>query len=124
MQRIAQHSDIRLTAETYTDEGLLPMAEAIRSLPALLGLEAGAMTRAATGTDGPVDCAKTVSENGPNGSQPGKTRRHGPSGRTAQMDNQAALGTPGHHIRKNLKAPRSGPSQMRSRVDSRGARVG
>lgn len=34
-QRIMRHRDIRLTAETYCDEGLLPLSEAMRSLPSL-----------------------------------------------------------------------------------------
>lgn len=54
-QRIMRHRDIRLTAETYTDEGLLPLADAMRSLPALMDLPERVALRA-TGTD----CDKTV----------------------------------------------------------------
>lgn len=35
-QRIMRHRDIRLTAEVYTDEGLLPLAAAMRSLPSIV----------------------------------------------------------------------------------------
>ena len=34
-QRIMRHRDIRLTAQTYTDEALLPLAAAMASLPSL-----------------------------------------------------------------------------------------
>jgi len=34
-QRILRHRDIRLTAEVYTDEGLLPLAAAMRELPTM-----------------------------------------------------------------------------------------
>ena len=34
-QRIMRHRDIRLTAEVYTDEGLLPLAAAMGALPSL-----------------------------------------------------------------------------------------
>ncbi len=59
-QRIMRHRDIRLTAETYQDEALLPLAKSMESLPVLsIGNEACAEQRtelalAATGTDGPV----------------------------------------------------------------------
>ena len=33
---IMRHSDMRLTAKTYTDAGLLPMADAVLSLPSLV----------------------------------------------------------------------------------------
>lgn len=36
-QRIMRHRDIRLTAEVYLDEGLLPLAAAMHALPALTG---------------------------------------------------------------------------------------
>ncbi|UCD76077.1 MAG: site-specific integrase [Phycisphaerales bacterium] len=35
-QRIMRHRDVRLTAETYTDEGLLPLAASMRGLPDLV----------------------------------------------------------------------------------------
>lgn len=34
-QRIMRHRDIRLTAEVYTDEGMLPLAAGVRELPSL-----------------------------------------------------------------------------------------
>ena len=34
-QRILRHRDIRLTAETYQDEAMLPLAGAMATLPAL-----------------------------------------------------------------------------------------
>jgi hypothetical protein len=36
-QRIMRHRDIRLTAQVYTDEALLPLAAAMATLPALSG---------------------------------------------------------------------------------------
>jgi integrase len=38
-QRIMRHRDIRLTAEVYTDEGLLPLSAAMASLPSLSNSE-------------------------------------------------------------------------------------
>ncbi|HYE02011.1 MAG TPA: tyrosine-type recombinase/integrase [Phycisphaerales bacterium] len=38
-QRIMRHRDIRLTAEVYTDEGPLPLAAAVRSLPSVGGAD-------------------------------------------------------------------------------------
>jgi hypothetical protein len=32
---IMRHSDMRLTAKTYTDAGLLPVADAVLKLPSL-----------------------------------------------------------------------------------------
>jgi hypothetical protein len=32
-QRIMRHRDIKLTAEVYTDEGLLPLSAAMHALP-------------------------------------------------------------------------------------------
>jgi integrase len=48
-QRIMRHRDIRLTAEVYTDEGLLPLAAAMRELPVLGGeaLRSDRMVRSA-----------------------------------------------------------------------------
>jgi hypothetical protein len=37
---IMRHSDIRLTAKTFTDMGLLPTADAVLDLPSLLGKKA------------------------------------------------------------------------------------
>jgi integrase len=34
-QRIMRHKDIKLTADVYTDEGLLPLAHSMRALPAM-----------------------------------------------------------------------------------------
>lgn len=63
-QRIMRHRDIRLTAEVYTDEGLLPLAAGIKALPSLIdapSTETGQL--AATGTDAVAplpDCASSV----------------------------------------------------------------
>lgn len=38
-QRIMRHRDIRLTAEVYTDEGLLPLSAAMAALPSLTSAE-------------------------------------------------------------------------------------
>jgi integrase len=35
-QKIMRHRDIRLTAEVYTDEGLLPLSSAMAALPSLI----------------------------------------------------------------------------------------
>jgi len=55
-QRLMRHRDIRLTAQTYTDEGLLPLASAMQALPVLVDTVCEAHELAATGTE----CAKTV----------------------------------------------------------------
>jgi integrase len=52
--RIMRHSDVRLTAQTYTDEGLLPLGEAMKSLPALVEPKAEPVVMQATGTDNAV----------------------------------------------------------------------
>jgi integrase len=46
-QRVMRHSDIRLTAQHYCDEGMLPMAEAVRELP-VLSLTGGAKSKRRT----------------------------------------------------------------------------
>src|SRR5439155_4976937 len=52
-QKLARHSDIRLTMNVYTHAQLHDLAGAVEGLPALLATsERGAMTLAATGTDG------------------------------------------------------------------------
>jgi integrase len=81
-QRIMRHRDIRLTAEVYTDEGLLPLAAGIKALPSLIdgpSPEAGAL--ATTGTDAvaPIpDCAKSVLDGRHCAAQSGTPVRVGP----------------------------------------------
>ena len=54
-QRIMRHRDIRLTADVYTDEGLLPLGAAMRSLPSIVptspSKSASSQCAKATGTD-------------------------------------------------------------------------
>ncbi len=79
-QRIMRHRDIRLTAEVYTDEGLLPLAAGIKALPALIPPTLDAGELAATGTDAAVptsDCAQSVSARGPRLAQSGTGVRVG-----------------------------------------------
>ncbi len=73
---IMRHSDIKLTTKTYTDAGLLPVSDAITSLPSLgakrdLGEESGLKTRTQIGT-------QTMVRRGPDGS--------GPDRKTAKND--------------------------------------
>lgn len=69
--RIMRHRDIRLTLEAYTDEGLLPVAGALRALPSLVGADLSLGNR---GTHG----AKNVPTSGPDGAFPG-TRAASPA---------------------------------------------
>lgn len=98
-QRIMRHRDIRLTAETYTDEALLPMAAAMLALPALAMETAAPMMLAATGTD----CVKNVPNTGPVGAQTGMERGNGSAVKSAQLVVRTQLGTPGHSHRKAAK---------------------
>lgn len=91
-QRIMRHRDIRLTAETYTDEGLLPLASAMRALPVLMDATVEENELAATGTD----CAKTVPNQGHCAAQSGKVVRGGKAPGLFQVANQSALGNAGH----------------------------
>jgi integrase len=43
-QRIMRHRDVRLTMEAYCDEGLLPLASAMNSLPSMTGASSGEPT--------------------------------------------------------------------------------
>jgi len=47
-QRIMRHRDIKLTAEVYTDEGLLPLHAAMQALPRLSGCAIGGAAKLAT----------------------------------------------------------------------------
>ena len=40
VMELLRHSDMRLTAKTYTDAGMLPTGDAVRRLPSLLGTDA------------------------------------------------------------------------------------
>ncbi len=76
-QRIMRHRDIRLTAEVYCDEALLPMVEAMRALPALAGGVAEPVVLRATGTDGKAVVPETVPFVWHNGSPAGTSVRVG-----------------------------------------------
>ncbi len=94
-QRVMRHRDIRLTAETYTDEALLPMAAAMKSLPAMdVNMTAPVMLRA-TGTDG-----KCVPDFVPFArhkvAQAGNGVRVSTSASAAQVSIGARVGTLGH----------------------------
>lgn len=56
-QRIMRHRDIRLTAEVYTDEALLPLTAAMGSLPTLSAPPAAAPTPAAQPATGSLGLA-------------------------------------------------------------------
>jgi len=90
-QRIMRHRDIRLTAENYTDEGLLPLAASMRSLPSLIGI-ADPMELKATGTD----CAKTVPKLGTLGHNRAQSRVRVVGADSSERQRPASLGTSGH----------------------------
>lgn len=70
-QRVLRHRDIRLTMQAYTDDALLPVAAAMRTLPSLTG---DADSLGFVGTNG----AKNVPTSGLNGARRG-TRATGAS---------------------------------------------
>ncbi|MFO0832011.1 MAG: site-specific integrase [Phycisphaerales bacterium] len=92
-QRMMRHSDIRLTADVYTDEALLPLAAAMRSLPVFSpsnggipkweGVQAGAsatgLEESAPGVAESVPtCAEIVSHSSHTGAHPVKVKNKKP----------------------------------------------
>lgn len=85
-QQIMRHRDIRLTAQVYTDEALLPLAAAMRALPVPSCATSMSMTRSATGVHrrprenrpavpGSVpDCAQNVAPGRRAGANAGKSK--------------------------------------------------
>lgn len=110
-QRIMRHRDIRLTAETYTDEALLSMVEAMRALPAMTAPAVEVVDAKATGTDGGKAVPDFVPFEGHKVAQTGNPRSHTPVPKRTEVPVGSPLGTSGHRHRK---APRLGlePSQI------------
>jgi|GEM_PF-6186689 len=92
-QRVMWHSDIRLAAGTFTDECLLPLGEAMKSLAALVEPSARAVRMAATGTDQAVP--DSVPNPGHNVAEPGISLRPASSPEPSQVHDPAVLGTIG-----------------------------
>ena len=90
-QRIMRHRDIRLTAEAYMDEGLLPLAEAMQVLPELEGRKPVALR--ATGAD---DRARTVPDQGASGHNEAHSVVRVSDSTPSHRQRPASLGTTGH----------------------------
>ena len=94
-QRVMRHRDIRLTADTYCDEALLPMVEAMRALPAMTAASVPVVLKA-TGTDGKILVPDSVPFGRHNAAQTGIVVRVVQSESGAQVLQRAPLGTLGH----------------------------
>jgi len=113
-QRVMRHRDIRLTAEVYTDEGLLPLASGMKALPSLAPSGPTREPLTATGTDdaapqprpGPLrlargpagDCAKSVLDGRHCAAQPGTSVREEPVGDSTEKHAKSGFGAPDSYL--------------------------
>jgi len=97
-QAAMRHSTINLTMTTYTDESLLPVAEAVEVLPALPLAESRLLPAPAPGNLAP-DLAPTPVRSCQSGSRTGQNTASGPSGDTDSPETQKA--DPQAHVAEN-----------------------